>query len=117
MTKTSNGLKFTDADELIVALAASVAGAGSGFNTAAVTSVNDQATSTTLIAANTLAKERIIYNDSSSIMYIKFGITASATDYTAKLFPDDIIITKYTGRIDVVWSADSSGAAKVTELT
>lgn len=85
--------------------------------TAAVTSVNDTATSTTLIAANTSAKERVIQNDSTSTLYVKFGTTASATDYTVKLATDDVMITQYRGRIDGIWSSDASGAAKITELT
>jgi hypothetical protein len=85
--------------------------------TAVVTSVNDTASSTTLKAANTAAHERIIQNDSPSTLYVKFGTTASTTDYTVKLGQDDILITQYTGRIDGIWSADASGAAKITELT
>lgn len=85
--------------------------------TSAVTSVNDTATSTTLIAANTSARERIIQNDSTSTLYVKFGTTASATDYTTKLAQDDVLTTEYTGRIDGIWSSDASGAAKITELT
>lgn len=85
--------------------------------TAAVTSVDDQATSTTLIASNASARERIIQNDSASILYVKFGTTATVTDYTVKLAQDDILNTEYTGRIDGIWSANSTGAAKITELT
>lgn len=94
-----------------------VAGGGSPASTAAVTSVSDTASSTTLIAANTAAKERIIQNDSASILYVKFGTTASATDYTVKLLQDDVLTTQYIGRIDGIWSADSTGAAKITELS
>jgi hypothetical protein len=84
-------------------------------STAVVTSVADTATSTTLKAANAAAKERIIQNDSTSILYIKHGTTASATDYTIKLGADDVWATEYNGRIDGIWSADASGAAKITE--
>lgn len=86
-------------------------------STAVVTSVADTATSTTLVAASTTAKERIIQNDSASILYVKFGTTASATDYTVKLLQDDVLTTQYIGRIDGIWSADSTGAAKITELS
>lgn len=88
--------------------------------TAAVTSVNDQATSTTLLAANTSRKGAVIFNDSTSILYLKFGTTASATDFTMKLGPGEsgyLTQPVYTGRIDGIWSADASGAARVTELT
>lgn len=86
-------------------------------STSAVTSVNDTATSTTLLSANTSRKEAIFANDSSSTLYIKLGTTASATDYTVKLGTDDIFTTGFTGRIDGIWSADSSGSCKITELS
>lgn len=82
-----------------------------------VTSVNDTASSTTLLAANPLRKEAIIVNDSSSILYVKEGTTASSTSYTMKLYTDDTFITQYTGQIDGIWSSDSTGAARITELT
>jgi hypothetical protein len=85
--------------------------------TAAVTSVADTASSTTLIAASASAKQRIIQNDSTSILYVKFGVTATATDYSVRLVQYDILVTEYSGRIDGIWSADSTGAAKVTELS
>lgn len=105
------------ADRLKVAL---VSSSGSDLTgnpgSAAVTSVNDTATSTTLITSNAAARERVIQNDSTSILYIKHGTAASATDYTVKLGADDVWATQYTGRIDGIWSADTaSGAAKITE--
>jgi hypothetical protein len=86
-------------------------------SSASVTSVDDTASSTTLIAANESALERIVQNDSSSILYVKFGATASPTDYSVKLYTDDVLTTSYTGRMDGIWSANSTGAAKITELT
>lgn len=86
-------------------------------STSTVTSVNDTAISTTLLALNASRKEVIITNDSSSTLYMKLGTTASATDYTVKLGTDDVFTTTYTGRIDGLWSSDSTGAARITELT
>lgn len=87
-------------------------------SSSSVTSVNDTASSTTLLAANTSRKEAIIYNDSTAILYVKFGTTASATDFTYKVQPDAAIEDiRYTGRIDGVWASDASGAARITELT
>lgn len=88
--------------------------------TATVTSVNDQATSTTVLAVNGSRRGAIIFNDSTSILYLKFGTTASATDFTMKLGPGEsgrLTQPIYTGKIDGIWSADASGAARVTELT
>lgn len=92
-------------------------GSSDGGSSSIVTSVADTITSTTLVAANTSAKERIIFNDSSAILYVKFGTTASSTDFTMKLYTDESLTTKYRGRIDGVWSADSTGAARVTEIS
>jgi hypothetical protein len=90
----------------------------SSSSSSAVTSVNDTANSTTLLAANTSRKEAIIYNDSTAILYVKFGTTASATDFTYKVQPDGAIDDiRYTGRIDGIWASDASGAARITELT
>lgn len=46
------------------------------------------ATSTTvatLVAAGTARRMVRIYNESAAILYVKFGATASATDYTVAL--------------------------------
>lgn len=87
--------------------------------TATITSVNDQATSTTILAANTARLGASIYNDSPSILYLKYGTTASATDFTDALNQGDRheVFGKYTGKIDGIWSADSTGAARITELS
>lgn len=86
-------------------------------STSVVTSVNDTASSTTLLSSSPLRLEAIIQNDSSSTLYVKFGATASSTDYSVKLYQDDILRTSYTGRIDGIWSSDGTGAAKITSLT
>lgn len=87
-----------------------------GYTVSTVTSVDDSASSVTLIASNPSRKEVIIQNDSSSTLYIKLGTTATTTDYSFKAYTDDAFITNYTGRIDAIWSSNSTGAAKVTEL-
>lgn len=92
----------------------------SSSSSPAVTSVSDSATSQILIAANTARKGLLIFNNSSQILYVKFGTTASATDFTVRLTPYatyEMTGTIYTGRIDGIWAADSTGAALITELT
>lgn len=91
----------------------------SGAGTSAVTSVNDTSSSTTLKSSNASRKEIIIQNTSSAILYIKYGTTASSTDFTVSLAQNDILIEdKYTGRIDGIWASDpNDGAAKITEMT
>lgn len=86
--------------------------------TATVTSVADTATSTTLLAANAGRRGASIYNDSASDLYVKLGTTASTTSFTVKLAQDDYfeVPAFYAGIIDGIWSADSTGAARITEL-
>jgi hypothetical protein len=87
---------------------------------AAVTSVNDQATSTTLLASNASRRGAAIFNDSTEILYVKFGATASLTDYTIKMAAGSYFefpVPCYTGVVDGIWANNSTGAAKMTELT
>ena len=86
-------------------------------STATVTSVNDTASSTQLLAATTARVGFRVFNDSASILYVKFGTTASTTDYTVRIDPYGYLEENYyTGRVDGIWSADASGAARITEL-
>lgn len=86
---------------------------------AAITSVNDTATSTTLLSSNASRLGFSIFNDSTEILYVKFGTTASSTDYNVKLQPQGYFedAFRYTGRVDGIWANDASGAAKIAELT
>lgn len=87
--------------------------------TATLSNVNDTATSTTLLAANTSRKGASIHNDSTAVLYVKFGTTASATSFTVKMAADAHyeVPFGFTGRIDGIWASDASGAARITELT
>lgn len=86
--------------------------------TAAVTNVASSASSVTLFAANANARGRTIFNDSTAILYVKFGTTASVTSYTVQMatntyftFPDNAL---YGGRVDGIWAA-ANGNARLTE--
>jgi hypothetical protein len=88
--------------------------------TATLSSVNDTASTTTLVLSNANRIGLSIFNDSSKILYVKFGATASTTSFTVRMgaqafyeMPEPI----YTGIIDGIWSADSTGAARITEIT
>jgi hypothetical protein len=77
------------------------------------------ATSITLIASNASRLGFTIHNDSTAILYVKFGGTASSTSYSVKLIADayyESPIGWYTGVIDGIW-ASATGSARVTELT
>lgn len=88
--------------------------------TATLSNVADAATSATVVAANTSRMGVIIHNDSTSILYLKYGATASTTSYTYRLEPNatwEMPNPVYTGIIDGIWSANASGSARVTEMT
>lgn len=85
---------------------------------ATVSSVNDTASSTTLLAANAARRGAAIYNDSGQPLNLKFGATASASSFTKRLAPSEfwtMPMPIYTGVIDGIWDADGSGAARITE--
>lgn len=82
----------------------------------AVTQVASSASSVTLLAANTSRKEVVVYNDSTQVLYVKYGTTASTSSYTVQLNPGDTLVEdRYNGRIDGIW-ASANGNAYVTEV-
>lgn len=86
--------------------------------TATVTSVNDTASSTELLSANSSRRGVRLSNDSTQVAYVKFGTTATTSDYTVQLLPGAYLEEdNYSGRIDCIWAADASGAMKITELS
>lgn len=80
-------------------------------------SVAAAVSSTLLLANNSTRLGATIYNDSSALLYIKLGTTASLSDFTIKLFPFCYyeVPFGYTGEIDAVWS-NNVGFARVGEL-
>jgi len=88
--------------------------------TSTVTTVADAAANATLLAANANRLGASIQNDSSAVLYVKFGATASSTDYTVRMVQNSYFEVPfwYTGRIDGIWASDpNDGAARITELT
>lgn len=106
-----------------VTKSASPGSAGTATATATGVSRADVASaisSAQLLAANTARRLVFITNDDANTLYVKYGQTASATDYNVAIpgggyweMPAPI----YTGRLDGIWSADGSGYARVTEET
>lgn len=89
--------------------------------TATLSNVASSATSVTVLASNTSRKGAVIVNDSTQILYLKFGATASATSYSYQLAAGETLEIPganilYTGIIDGIW-ASANGNARVTELT
>lgn len=80
--------------------------------------VAGNASSVTLLAANTSRLGATIFNESTADLYIKLGSTASLTDYTVKLISSAYyeVPYNYVGRIDGIWSV-ATGNARIAELT
>ncbi len=86
---------------------------------ATVNSVASSATSVTLFAANAACKGRIVTNDSTQILFLKFGATASSSSYTVPIGPNEIYEFPkpvYTAIVDGIW-VSANGFARVTETT
>lgn len=84
--------------------------------TATVANVASSASNVTIFAASGNTRGRTIWNDSTQVLYVKFGATASSTSYTVQLaagayyeFPQPI----YAGQVDGIW-ASANGNARVT---
>lgn len=90
-----------------------------GPSVASVTSIADSATNVTLLAANQNRKLVTIFNDSTAVLYVKFGATASTTSYTVQIGVGQYFEAPapvYTGVIDGIWASDpGTGAARITE--
>ena len=88
--------------------------------TSAVTSVANSASSVTLLAANANRLGAMIFNQCpTKAVYVKFGTTASATDFTIYMLPNGYLEVPfgYTGRIDGIWEGSAPGFATITEIT
>ena len=85
---------------------------------ATITNVVASAVSVTLAAANAARKGVTVHNDSTVVLKLKLGATASAASFTVNMAADSYYETPYgyTGRIDGIW-ASATGFAKVSELT
>lgn len=89
---------------------------------AVLANVGASASSVALFASNAAARARMVYNDSadsSAVLYLKFGATASATSFTVAVpagalyeFPSSPL---YTGAVDGIW-ASATGSARTTEV-
>ena len=93
----------------------------SAISAATLSNVVDSASSVTVLAANSSRKGAIIHNDSSAVLYLKYGATASTSSFTYRLNPFQTLEIKsdalYLGIIDGIWASDAGGSARVTELT
>lgn len=101
-------------------------GAGAGLpanfapssSTGTTSSVASSSTVVTLLAANVQRKGATIYNESTAVLYVRFGAAASATAYTVQVAANGYyeLPFGYTGIVTGLW-ATANGSARVTELT
>lgn len=87
--------------------------------TATLTNVASSASTTSLLASNANRLGVILFNDSTSTLYLKYGTTASTTSYTYSIEAGgtwEMLNPLYTGAIDGIWSS-ANGNARITELT
>jgi hypothetical protein len=88
--------------------------------TATVTSVASSATNVKLLDANPDRKGLVVFNDSTQVLRIKYGVTASATSFTIKLAAGDVwtmpLAPVFIGQIDGIWES-ANGNARISELT
>lgn len=89
-----------------------------GVSGSSVAAVASSASSITILASNASRKGATVTNDSTQVLYLKFGATASSASYTVKLTAGSYyeVPFQYTGVIDGIW-ASANGNALVTELT
>jgi hypothetical protein len=82
-----------------------------------VANVTASATNVTLLSAVATRVGFAVYNDSSSVCYLKFGATASSTSFTVLLSGGSYYEYAghgvYTGQVDAIW-ATATGTARVT---
>lgn len=81
--------------------------------------VASSATVVTLQAANTGRRALKVFNESTQILYVKDGGTATLTDYSVQIGPSQLYewpLPIYQGIVTGLW-ASANGAAQVTEST
>ena len=82
--------------------------------------VSSSASSVTLLASNANRVMASVFNDSTQVLYLKFGSTASSSSYTIKMAAGayaELPATLYgTGIITGIW-ASANGSALVGEFT
>lgn len=108
------------ADASGAAYTASSGGGAVAPATGTQTNVASSATDVTILAANAARKGGMIFNDSTSVLYLLFATgTSSATNYSTQIAAGGMLsirVGEYTGIIKGLW-ASANGAAKVTEFS
>ena len=111
---------INDTVQAVVALDAATIAALGGMavaDSASLVNVGSSTSSVTLASANAGRNGLVIVNDSTAVLYVKYGSTASSSSYTYKLGAGDIFEMSivYTGIVTGIW-ASVNGNARVTEI-
>lgn len=89
-------------------------------DTPTVTSVPSSVTAVTLMDPDDGRVHGQVFNDSTSVLHIRWGSGASTTAYTTKVAPQALYelprINPYVGLVTGAW-ATANGSAKVTVAT
>jgi hypothetical protein len=86
--------------------------------TATVTNGTASTATITLAASNTSRKGLVVYNNSTSDMYLKYGSGGNPNDFTVKILAGgywEMPAPIYTGIVTGAWDS-VNGNAKVTEI-
>lgn len=92
-------------------------------HSATISRVASAAADTVLLAANTGRMGAYLFNESSAVLYVKFGLAASVTSYTVQIAAGGYYELPngsggaggvYRGPVNGIW-ASANGFAMVTE--
>ena len=81
--------------------------------------VASSASTVTLFSANPDVVGRLIFNDSTAALFVKFGLAASTSDFTVKILAGgyyEFTYPPYSGVVTGIW-ASANGNSYCTELT
>ncbi len=123
-TSNTNPLLFNQSQVNGTALLAGAGPTGTGAQrvvqaniaSATLANVSSSATTVTLLASAAARMGATFFNESSAILYLKYGATASLTSYTVQIQPGgyyEMPQPIYSGIVDGLWSS-ASGTVRVT---
>lgn len=98
-------------------LTATLAGLATANSYASVAQSN---VSGPLVAALAARKTTLVWNESTSILYLFYGTTASASRYSVQIAPGgfwEMPRNQWGGKIDCVWGTSGAGNARVSDLS
>ena len=82
-----------------------------------VTNLPSTTTETLIAATNINRCSLLVHNDSNKVLYLKYGVGVTSTNYSIKLKGgDQALIDKFRGDVYGVWDS-VNGFAMITETT